>query len=341
MRNPWRVVLRIAAAAWLALPHAVALMIIGGAPRIATADEPATLAATQGVGITGKVVPPVSAADQMWHADGAILVRTVLPHLNVPPDFLKMTSDARREWYGNWEKTSDEGRRHVAQLAFLRANRHRYVRLEKDVPFASTDLPAGDYLLRALFFPRVNGEIDYNHEIATAGYEFKITAAQASTPLKPVELGKLQPRALETFNADQPAPDIAFEAADGSAMMLSQFRGKVVLLDFWGVWCPVCQHDLPNLIALYGAFKSNPHFAMVSLDVGDERPIWQSFVDQHDMGWTQCFLGARDKAWQARAFAVQGYPSYWVIGPDGQVLGEGFQCPQLRPIIEKALGGMK
>ncbi len=78
---------------------------------------------------------------------------------------------------------------------------------------------------------------------------------------------------------------------------------------------------------------------MISLALGDSRDTWEKFIqpDDLDSGLPRPF----DEAWQAKLFCVPGYPSYWLIGPDGKVLAEGFQSNPIRPILDKALSDLK
>ena len=57
-------------------------------------------------------------------------------------------------------------------------------------------------------------------------------------------------RKLQIHSAARPAPDTVFLHADGSELRLSDYRGKVVVLNFWATWCAPCRKEMPELSAL-------------------------------------------------------------------------------------------
>lgn len=87
-----------------------------------------------------------------------------------------------------------------------------------------------------------------------------------------------------------PAPDVAFETLDGSETSLSAYRGQVVLLNFWGTWCPPCRREIPELVALQSvlgegggtvigvaiASGSPEEIRAFTEDFGVNYPIWIS-----------------------------------------------------------------
>jgi thiol-disulfide isomerase/thioredoxin len=123
---------------------------------------------------------------------------------------------------------------------------------------------------------------------------------------------------------------------DGTKLTLpDDLLGKVVVIDFWAVWCKPCIATIPHMKALYAKYKSQGvEFVGISLDQDKKR--LEAFVATNKMGWIHAFSG---KAWSdptARKYGIRGIPSIWVVGKDGKVVSDNARG-RLPAIIEKAL----
>lgn len=112
------------------------------------------------------------------------------------------------------------------------------------------------------------------------------------------------------------APDFSLTTAEGEYLSLDDLRGKVVLLDFWGTWCPPCVASVPALRDLQKRFAKEPLFKMISVSSDSDELKWRGFIDKNQMAWTQ-YLD-RDHHMQ-RAFEVRAFPTYILIDGEGIV----------------------
>jgi peroxiredoxin len=118
-------------------------------------------------------------------------------------------------------------------------------------------------------------------------------------------------RAREPF-----APDFSITTSDGEYISLEDLHGKVVLLDFWGTWCPPCVASLPALRSLYKKYSKDSSFVMIGVSVNDEEDKWRAFTASEKMVWPQ-YRDAEHKV--QRAFAVNKFPTYIVLDHEGVI----------------------
>lgn len=122
-------------------------------------------------------------------------------------------------------------------------------------------------------------------------------------------------RAREPF-----APDFSFTTSEGEYVSLDELRGKVVLLDFWGTWCPPCVASLPGLRDLNKKYGKDASFVMISVSSDGDEEKWKAFVVKEKMVWPQ-FLDRERKI--HRAFAIRAFPTYILLDSEGVIKYRG------------------
>ncbi len=135
-------------------------------------------------------------------------------------------------------------------------------------------------------------------------------------------------------------PDFTLPDLDGNNVSLSDFEGKVVVVDLWATWCPPCREEIPFLIELYDEFEGQGLVILgVGLDQGGAADL-APFVEQNAIDYT-IVVGNRSVG---EAYQVTGIPTTFIIGRDGRIAAKhiGFSNevrPEMRSEIEKLLGG--
>ena len=151
------------------------------------------------------------------------------------------------------------------------------------------------------------------------------------------DMGRVTLNAAVNLKPGDTAPDFATTTADGQPLKLSDFRGKYVLLDFWATWCGPCVGETPNLKATYDAFSKDKRFAMVSLSLDAEPQAPQKFARNHNIAWTQGFLGDWSHDKLTSKYGVYGIPSIFLIGPNGKILATDLRGPKIKEAVTAAL----
>jgi thiol-disulfide isomerase/thioredoxin len=156
-------------------------------------------------------------------------------------------------------------------------------------------------------------------------YEAEIPADGSQIALKPTvrEVIDLSPKSPPPpLAAGKVAPDFKAEAWGGGAIGLEQFKGKVVVLDFWATWCGPCQKSMPHLQKVYESVKEQ-EVVVLALCVFDERDAYQKWVPENQSKYSFQFAfdpaGRSDNGIAAKLYSVTGIPTTFVIDRDGKV----------------------
>jgi thiol-disulfide isomerase/thioredoxin len=116
-----------------------------------------------------------------------------------------------------------------------------------------------------------------------------------------------------------PAPAFTLQDEAGHSRSLADYRGKVVLLNFWATWCPPCRAEIPSMTQLAEELGNEPNFALVALSVDDNWATVKGFFRGQAPGF-QLLL---DKGGHvSEAYGTTMYPESYVIDPSGKVIAK-------------------
>ncbi len=148
-----------------------------------------------------------------------------------------------------------------------------------------------------------DGAAELNQSLATPGLDPKTAGEARKFIANPI-------RAREPF-----APDFNFVTKENQRINNATLRGKVVLLDFWGTWCPPCRESVPTIKNVKKKFASKG-FELVGISSDDDEDVWRTFVEAKQMDWHEYIDLSGDVL---QAFNIDSFPTYIVVDKDGVI----------------------
>ena len=126
----------------------------------------------------------------------------------------------------------------------------------------------------------------------------------------------LPPAPAGSASEFEPAPPLSAQTVDGKTLSLSDYKGKVVLVDFWATWCDPCKEEIPVLVKMQERLKDKGFVILgVSMDEEGATAV-KKFIAKHPITYP-VILNNGERA--PKGWVVPGLPTAYLIGRDGTV----------------------
>ncbi|MBN1343982.1 MAG: redoxin domain-containing protein [Phycisphaerae bacterium] len=277
--------------------------------------------------VVGQVVPPQDSGLELEYQGGSFRRVWLVTDRTSPPKDL--SEDDRQAWYKKYYR-SEKG------LAEWRSHRSYVADVESDGQFRIDDVPPGDYTGQIEVAKK--GE-DFGKASGRATLKFTVPPIEGLRTDEPLDLGQIvvkfpPPPKLAVGDV---APAFEVQTLDGKPLRLADFKGKVVLLDFWATWCGPCKAETPNLKDVWNQFGKDPRFAMIGLSYDQTPDAPRKYADKNKLGWIQAFAKGGFNSDVGKAYDVRGIPTILLIAPDGKIAAMKLRGKRIAKAVESIL----
>ena len=140
--------------------------------------------------------------------------------------------------------------------------------------------------------------------------------------------------ALENLSVGKKLPDLKAENLDGKAEKLSDYLGKVVVLDVWATWCPPCRAMIPHENDMVKELKDKP-FALISISADAEKKTLTDFIDKTPMPWNHWWNGSKGKLLET--LNIKFFPTIYVVDAKGVIRYKNIRGEELEEAVNKLI----
>ena len=157
-------------------------------------------------------------------------------------------------------------------------------------------------------------------------------------PLKKYKADMAEAKAQKERLAEgKVAPEFSYPTPDGNKNLGPQdFKGKILVLDFWASWCGPCRGEIPHLRHLYEVCGKD--FNMISVSIDERDADWKKAVQEEGMEWYQLCDQKGRKGPVAIEYQVSGVPYCIVLDPEGKIICGGGRGAELDVVVQDLLG---
>lgn len=141
---------------------------------------------------------------------------------------------------------------------------------------------------------------------------------------------------LKLLAVGQRAPDFEAYTPDNKVVKLSDYKGKLTLVDFWASWCVPCRKENPNIVRLYNQYKDKG-FTVLGVSFDNNPGSWIRAIEEDKLIWTNI---SDLKAWSSDlviTYRIKAIPASVLVDANGNIVAKNLRGKELEVFLNNAL----
>jgi thiol-disulfide isomerase/thioredoxin len=131
-------------------------------------------------------------------------------------------------------------------------------------------------------------------------------------------------------------PGFSVQDVNGKPLSLADYKGKVVLIDFWATWCPPCRAETPIVVVIYKKYHSQS-FDIIGVSLDQDRQKLLNFTKDNDMTWPEFFDGQGWENKLAVKYGIEAIPATYLLDGNGVIIAKDLRGAELERAVAKAV----
>lgn len=132
----------------------------------------------------------------------------------------------------------------------------------------------------------------------------------------------------------KPVSDFSATDLDGNGITLQDYRGKVVLLNFWEIGCGFCREEIPNVKKVYDTYKGKG-FDVIGVSLDKDETLLRDYLNENGIRWKQIYSGKGDEGPLVKKFKITSLPTPWLIDRNGILISTNARGMALEKLVEE------
>jgi thiol-disulfide isomerase/thioredoxin len=235
----------------------------------------------------------------------------LLDFMRINTQYKIQLDSANRYLQANQDKKAEIQKEFQSTYQAFMGQRKLYINENGDSPALIGVVPSVNIEQEFELYEEIVGQLD-----ASFGHSPTVQRI-----VKEFAVNKQETIAKMPFAPGTEVKEITLPNPEGDTLRLSDYKGKVVLIDFWAAWCGPCRRENPNVVNLYNKYNSKG-FEVFSVSLDKDRTKWLAAIEQDGLVWDTHVSDL--KGWSSAAgrdYNVTSIPFTVLIDGEGKVIG--------------------